>query len=239
MAILVTGAASGIGAALMTLLGNDAIGLDRAGVQIDCDLTDPTAIARVAECFSGSLDGIAHVAGLPGTHDPASILAVNSLAPIILTNALLPKLRDGTAVVAISSITALRCSLTVVALDEMIDAKASCDLSGMSGTNAYELSKALLNRWVVRSAVNLRPRAFRVNGISPGPVETPILDDFRTSMGEARVDAARSMVGRHGHPAEIAAVPVFLLGRGSSWINGTDVRVDGGFTAVRSVEGTA
>ena len=82
MAILVTGAASGIGAALMTLLGNDAIGLDRAGVQIDCDLTDPTAIARVAECFSGSLDGIAHVAGLPGTHDPASILAVKCSATI-------------------------------------------------------------------------------------------------------------------------------------------------------------
>lgn len=237
MAILVTGAASGIGAALMERLGQHAIGLDRAGAQIICDLADPGAIQRAAAAAPAPLHGIAHVAGLPGTRDAASILAVNTLAPMRLTEALLPKLADGAAIVAVSSVTALRCTLPSQALDAMLDDRCrDPELAAMPGTSAYELSKALLNRWVMRMATLLRARHIRVNSLSPGPVETPILADFRASMGEGRIAAASSMVGRHGYPAEIAAVAAFLLGPSASWVNGTDVRVDGGFHAVRALE---
>ncbi len=238
MTILVTGAASGIGAALMKILGQRAIGLDRSGAQITCDLSDPEAIDQVASALPGTLDGIAHVAGLPGTRDRDAIMAVNSFAPLRLTRALLPKLRDGAAIVAVSSVTALRCKQPIAVLDLSIERVAPpVDLAAMDGTAVYELSKALINRWVAQTAVALRPRSIRVNSVSPGPVETPILDDFRTSIGEARIAAAAGMVGRHGQPAEIAAVIAFLLGPDASWINGTDIRVDGGYHAVRAVEG--
>ena len=238
MRVLVTGAASGIGAALMALLGPDAIGLDRHEADLVCDLVDPAAIAAIANRIEGPLDGIAHVAGVPGTADAATVLAVNCLAPASLTAALLPKLRDGAAIVAVSSIAALRCDWTVDALDMLLDSGFDAlpfHAAKLSGPEAYEVSKAALNRWVVRTSAQLQPRGIRVNGVSPGPVETPILADFKTSMGEDRIAAAAGLVGRHGTPAEIASAIAFLLSAEARWINGTDLKVDGGFHAMRAV----
>jgi NAD(P)-dependent dehydrogenase (short-subunit alcohol dehydrogenase family) len=232
MTILVTGAASGIGAALLAKLGNEAIGLDRAGAQIVCDLADPAAIAAVASQAPQRISGIAHVAGLPGTADPATILAVNIHGPRLLTEALLPMLSDGASIVAVSSVTALRCDWSAAQLDTLLDGQAP---SAMEGLRAYELSKAALNRWAVRMAVALKDRHIRVNTVSPGPVQTPILADFEASIGKDRIDAAAAMVGRHAEADDIADVIAFLLSDAARWINGTDVKADGGYHAVRAV----
>jgi NAD(P)-dependent dehydrogenase (short-subunit alcohol dehydrogenase family) len=234
MTVLVTGAASGIGAALLAKLGHGAIGLDRAGAQIICDLSDADAITTVAEQIAAPLSGIAHVAGLPGTADSAMILAVNTYAPKLLTQALLPKLVDGANIVAVSSVTALRCDWTAEQLDALLGGASS---PTMEGLRAYELSKAALNRWAVRTAVALRSRSIRVNTISPGPVDTPILADFEASIGKDRIDAAADMVGRHATADDIADVITFLLSDASRWVNGTDIKVDGGYHAVRAVGG--
>jgi NAD(P)-dependent dehydrogenase (short-subunit alcohol dehydrogenase family) len=234
MTILVTGAGSGIGAALMARLGSVAIGLDRKNAGIICDLRDPASIRMMATRIEGPLKGIAHVAGLPGTADAASIFAVNTIAPSILTEALLPKLADGASIVAVSSVTALRCDWALSRLDALID---GAPFPQIMGVRAYEASKAALNRWAMRMAVELRQRHIRVNTVSPGPVDTPILADFEKSIGKDRIDAAATMVGRHAQPGDIADVIAFLLSDGSRWINGTDVKADGGYHAVRAVEG--
>lgn len=234
MTVLVTGAASGIGAALMARLGSTAIGLDRAGTDIACDLSDPAAIRSAAGQIDTLLSGIAHVAGLPGTVDAKTIMAVNTRAPALLTEALLPKLADGASIVAVSSVTALRCHWSLDQIDALLDGAPAPE---MDGVRAYELSKAALNRWAVRTAVGLRPRGIRVNTVSPGPVETPILADFEASIGKDRIDAAAAKVGRHGQPGDIADVIAFLLSGDARWINGTDIKADGGYHAVRAVEG--
>ncbi len=232
MTILVTGAASGIGAALRAQLGDAAIGLDRANADIVCDLSDASAITAAAAQIEGPLSGIAHVAGLPGTAEPAAILAVNMRAPQLLTDALLPKLIDGASIVAVSSVTALRCTWPVDELDGLLNGNAP---PAMEGVRAYELSKAALNRWALRMAVQLKDRHIRVNTVSPGPVQTPILTDFEASIGKDRIDAVAAMVGRHAEPAEIADVIAFLLSDAARWINGTDVKADGGYHAVRAM----
>jgi NAD(P)-dependent dehydrogenase (short-subunit alcohol dehydrogenase family) len=234
MTVLVTGSASGIGAALMARLGSNAIGLDRRDADITCDLANPDAIKAAAAQISGPLHGIAHVAGLPGTADAATIMAVNMRAPALLTSALLSKLSDGASLVAVSSVTALRCDWDVEQFDTLLDGGPA---PAMEGVRAYEVSKAALNRWAVRTATALRGRSIRVNTVSPGPVETPILADFEASIGKERIDAAATMVGRHARPEDIADVIAFLLSRDARWINGTDVKVDGGYHAVRAVEG--
>ena len=234
MTILVTGAASGIGAALMRVLGKNAIGLDRANADILCDLAHPDAITAAATMISGPLSGIAHVAGLPGTASCHDILAVNLRAPILLTEALLPQLGDGGSIVAVSSVTALRCDWDNAALDNLIDGTNAPE---MDSARAYELSKAALNRWAMRMAVALLPRKIRVNTVSPGPVETPILADFETSIGKDRIAAAAALVGRHAQPDDIAHVVAFLLRDAACWVNGTDIKTDGGYHAARAMAG--
>jgi NAD(P)-dependent dehydrogenase (short-subunit alcohol dehydrogenase family) len=233
MTVLVTGSASGIGAALMTRLGSNAIGLDRANADIICDLADPTAINAAAAAIPGPLTGIAHVAGLPGTAQVDTIIAVNTRAPALLTTALLPKLADGASLVAVSSVTALRCDWSGDQLDALIDGD---DVPIGDGKAAYEASKAALNRWAVRMAAVLQPHRIRVNTVSPGPVETPILADFEASIGKDRIDAAAALVGRHAQPDDIADVIAFLLSDAARWINGTDVKADGGYHALRSMQ---
>jgi NAD(P)-dependent dehydrogenase (short-subunit alcohol dehydrogenase family) len=242
MTVVVTGSASGIGAALCAMLPCTIVGIDRADGpgQIGCNLADPDAIGATAMTVPGPITGIAHVAGLPGTHDAATIYAVNTLAPMALTDHLLPRLGEGGSIVAVSSITALRCDWSAADLDALLAlprAEALTRVADMEGARAYELSKAAVNRWVVKLAASLIPRGIRVNTVSPGPVQTPILVDFKTSIGEARMAAAEAMVGRHGEPEEIAVAIAFLLGRDAGWINGTDIKVDGGYHAVRAASG--
>lgn len=237
MTVLITGAASGIGAALCGLLG-EPLTLDRTPTPgaIACDLADADAIAAVPLSIDRPLTGIAHVAGLPGTAHAATIVAVNTLAPIALTQALLPHLAKGASIVAVSSVTALRCAWSPNALDALIDAprtEALAMVADLPGVRAYEVSKAALNRWVVRAAAALQARGIRVTSVSPGPVETPILKDFEASIGHDRLAAAAALTGRHAQPHEIASVVAFLLGDGARWITGTDIRVDGGYHALK------
>lgn len=238
--ILVTGAASGIGASLAARLraaGDMVIGLDRAGGDMVCDLADSAAIAAAAAGIEGALDGIAHVAGLPGTADPAAIMAVNLDAPRLLTQALASRLAPGAAIVAIASVTAARCPLDERAKDDWLALAPTARATLCDGKTAYEYSKALLIRWVQRAADSMRAQSVRVNAVSPGPVETPILADFEASIGADRIAAAAALTGRHARPDEIAAVAQFLLGSDAAWINGADIKVDGGYHAFRAIAG--
>lgn len=107
---------------------------------------------------------------------------------------------------------------------------------GFAGTSVYSATKAALGSLVRTLAVELAPQRVRVNGVSPGPIETPILT--KAGMPKAAVDdfgtrlAARSPLGRLGRAEEIAATVVFLSTPEAGFIVGEDITVDGGVTLV-------
>lgn len=85
-----------------------------------------------------------------------------------------------------------------------------------------------------------KSRGIRVNAVSPGPVETPILTQFRQVPGDARVDNDIVRVGRSvwraGTAADIAPVVLILCSDAARWINGANIAADGGLEASINAE---
>ncbi|TCC89221.1 SDR family oxidoreductase [Pedobacter frigiditerrae] len=105
---------------------------------------------------------------------------------------------------------------------------------GMPGSGVYAATKGALLSLNRVLAKELADRKIRVNAISPGPVQTPLYDtlgmatDAITMMGQ--ILSQKILLGRFGQPEEIANVVSFLSGDESSFITGTEIVVDGGFT---------
>jgi NAD(P)-dependent dehydrogenase (short-subunit alcohol dehydrogenase family) len=244
---VVTGAASGIGAALCTQLlvdGWRVTGLDIAKgdgtfPMITCDLSDIVATQTAISKIEGPIHGLALVAGLPGTHATSKVFSVNFLSIRWLVSALAPLMAKGGSIVAVASIAGHRCTWDQARLNAVLaadddSARDLADVTGFDGNGMYELSKRLLLHWVPHAAAQLAATGVRVNAVSPGPVETPILKDFYSTIGQARMEASRQIVGRHGNCGEIADVIAFLLGNGARWVNGIEIKADGGMQAIRS-----
>ena len=152
--------------------------------------------------------------------------------------ALRPKLSAKSSAVFVSSITARRCDWSDEDLEALIRAPTKVALEmlrskSLDGVAAYQLSKRTLNYWVKSRLPAFVAEGIRANIVSPGPVQTKILKDFEESMGRSRIEAALKLVGRYGQPGEIAEVITFLLSEHACWISGEDLRVDGGFSALR------
>lgn len=242
---IVTGAGSGIGAAIAgamaaagaatLMVDRDAAGLEstRAAAAHDggncaalaLDVTADDAPARIAaEAISrfGSIEVLAHAAGIFETHALAEIpresfdrvFAVNVRAPLLITQAVLPHLRPGASIIVIAS--------------------GSAAIPSPTGA-VYGASKGALVTLARGFAAELAPRGIRANAISPGPIDTPLLATALADPGVRRGIEAALPTGRLGTAREVAAVAVFLASDNASYMHGANVAVDGGTTAVWGV----
>jgi NAD(P)-dependent dehydrogenase (short-subunit alcohol dehydrogenase family) len=242
--VIVTGGASGIGAATVDLFrdrGADVTVLDLPAAKVpddvrlvECDLGDPSSIGVVAGELGGDWDALCNVAGVPGTHDPARILAVNFLGPRLLTELLLDRMAPGGAVVNVASTAGCLWQHNLETVMELV--KTSTFEEGAAwyaaqpvGYPPYNLSKEAVIYHSMQMSVRAWRSGVRINSVSPGPVETPVLPDFEESMGKGMLDWVKGIVSRHAKPEEIAPVITFLASPASSWVNGANVIVDGGF----------
>jgi NAD(P)-dependent dehydrogenase (short-subunit alcohol dehydrogenase family) len=127
----------------------------------------------------------------------------------------LPLMRDRGAIVMTSTIAALR---------------------GFLGRSAYSASKTALRSYARTWTMELKDRGIRVNTITPGPTDTPIIDAQASSREEANAvrakHAANIPLGRMARPEEIASAILFLASDESSFVAGTELLVDGGMCSV-------
>jgi NAD(P)-dependent dehydrogenase (short-subunit alcohol dehydrogenase family) len=251
--IVITGVSSGIGrrtAELAGQMGAEVIGIDRVkpdhgfGQFLAGDLGTPEGVEALAAALPTRLDALCNVAGVSGTMGAATTLAVNFFGLRALSEALAPKLRDGGSVVNVASIAGYgwRANLDrargVARTQGFPDPATIMTEFGIPDEAGYPISKEILLVWTMQAAHDplFKARGIRVNAVSPGPVETPILTQFRSVLGDEKVNSDISRVGRAGTAADIAPIVLFLCSDAARWVNGANIATDGGLEAAINAE---
>ena len=246
--IVVTGISSGIGARVGELaqaLGADVIGVDinepvrPLDAFIKADIGSAQGVAEIVETLPRRFDAMCNVAGVSGMIGATKTLAINFYGLRELSEAVAPRLSEGGAVVNVASIAGYGWRANLERAKAFIAARGFPDLAPLLAAHkvpdpeAYPLSKELLMLWTMRAAHQplFKERGVRVNAVSPGPVTTPILKEFRQIFGDPRVNDDIARVGRAGSAPDIAPPALFLCSDGARWINGVNLPVDGGLEA--------
>ena len=247
---VVSGAASGIGAATAALLrgqGHRVIGIDRTtadGVDVTADLGTPAgreaAVAGV-RALTDVVHGLVPAAGIAGRTgtDSALLVSINFFGAVALVRGLQAELTaaDGAGVVllASNSITGMPGWNAPVAQACLRDDEelARAEAAKVDAVMVYPSSKAALAWWARREGV--KPEwagaGIRLNSVAPGATETPMVEEMRADplLGSA-IDAYPNAIGRTNLPEEVAAAIVFLLT--TTGMVGVCLFVDGGTDAM-------
>ena len=247
--VLVTGGATGIGAAVVERLaksGSEVTIIDVAepprgpGAFLACDLSDPAAIDRTVESLSGKWDGLVNVAGIPGPRPAEPVIAVNFLGLRHLTTQMLPRMTAGASVVNVASTAAQGWQRRASVIDQLLDTPDFatglewCRANGgLWEKDPYTFSKQWVVAWTYRAAGLARPFSLRVNAVSPGGTDTRLTENFTAQIGAEQVAWMNSQIGRSALPDDIAKVIEFVAIGDCGWLNGVDIVVDGGMTAGR------
>jgi NAD(P)-dependent dehydrogenase (short-subunit alcohol dehydrogenase family) len=235
---LVTGAASGIGAASATRLAAEG------AIVLVTDVADDSGRAVAGRLPGGAsyhhLDVAAaddwaalraHVDRRYGQLDIVLSNAVHvvSKAAHELTldewNAQLAVSLTGSWLMVRTFIDLLRAARGSIILTSSVHA-----LAGLPNRPAYAAAKGALNALAHQLAVEYGPEV-RVNTIMPGPIRTPAWDGYRPA--DLERSAAATAARRLGEPAEVAAVVAFLASDDASYVTGASIPVDGGWSIVK------
>jgi len=234
---IVTGAASGIGAATARLLAAEGalvagVDIDRdgaagvveevGGMAVQLDLGDIDSIPHVIDDLLEELQTLhllVNCAGwdraMPFVDTESSfwrkVIDINLLGPIALTHAALPHLTDDGAVVNVSS---------------------DAGRVGSSGEVVYSGAKGGVIGFSKALAREVAGRGIRVNVVSPGPTDTPFLAGFDETGKLAEAMKRQTPLRKLATPEDVASAIAFLGSRDAGHITGQVLSVSGGLTMV-------
>ncbi len=119
--------------------------------------------------------------------------------------------------------------LTASPVKSVVNISSSSGTMHLSGQSVYGMTKAALNYLTISLAGELAPAGIRVNGIGPGPIDTPIHATWADDLEAAYLWLAEQVpLGRIGLPGEVARWITFLLSPISSFMTGAVIPLDGG-----------
>jgi NAD(P)-dependent dehydrogenase (short-subunit alcohol dehydrogenase family) len=247
--VVVTGAATGVGAALIEVLAElDAAHVTVLDVRaptgphhvfIKTDLSDPSAVDAAIAAIEGDVHALFNNAGVADTMPPRTVIAVNYLALRRLSEGLLERIPEGGAIVNTASTAGGQWQSHLPQLTEVLDlddwdkSLEWCDAHlAELGAMPYFFSKELVQLYTMRSSRPTIRRGIRTNSVCPSPIDTPLLKDFRETMTDKLIDWNVSETnGRLVTPREVAMVLAFLGSDAAGYVNGVNLLVDAGFTA--------
>lgn len=235
--ILVTGASSGIGKAT-------AIECSKMGATVIITGRNPERLAGTYSQLEGGnhikiiadlckhedvqllMDGLPIINGMvhcAGMADPLpfqfvnnerlkNIFEINFFAPVMLSKEITKKklISKNSSIVFISSISGTLCSYVAGSM--------------------YSATKGALVGMVKGMAIDLAPKKIRVNTVQPGMIKTNILDGGKISEEQLMEDMKKYPLKRYGNPEEVAYAVIYLLSDASSWVTGSSLLIDGGYT---------
>lgn len=228
---LVTGGASGIGAATVALLrhhGATVVAVDlRASDDVEVlDVTDEDVvddlIASIGSRY-GRLDLAANVAGTPGVYANIADSSTEVWRSTMAVNL------DGVYFCVRAELRAMRAQGS----GSIVNVASSAGRMGVPGLAAYSASKHGVIGLTKSAALEVARDGIRVNAVLPGSVRTPMLrgfvggdEELLERMGQ------RAPMGRLGEPDEIAEAIVWLLSDAARFVTGNTLAPDGGVAAV-------
>ena len=245
--IVITGTSSGIGAETARLArfqGARVIGMDRndASITLDdfikADLGTVEGVNAAVAQLPARVDAFCNVAGVPGTADGDLVARVNYLGLRHLTEAVLPRLPRGSAIVNVASILGAEWPLRLdlhkaLAAIKGFEAGAQwLQAHPVPHATCYQYFKEALIVWnATQSQEWFMGKGVRMNCVAPGPVFTPILGDFVAMLGEERIQKDAHRMLRPAFADEVAAVIAWLCSDAARWVSGTTIPVDGGLAS--------
>lgn len=243
--VIVTGAASGMGQAVAQVvgeLGADVFALDvkepsvPVAKYVETDLRDPASIDAAVDTIGPPVNKLFNCAGLPNLFPPLDVMLVNFVGPRHLITRLLPLMPPRSAIASISSVGGMGWARSLGPIMELLgtttfaNARRWCEEHPEELAEGYSFSKQAIIVNTMASAGELIGKGIRINCISPGPTTTPMFPQFVEAMGKDFWDAWPRPMGRDAAPEEQAYPLVFLNSDAASFITGTNLFTDGGFT---------
>lgn len=239
-AIVVTGAASGIGAAAVARLladGHQVIGVDLRGSDIDADLGSADGRSAMYDAVKmAAPDGIEAIlagAGVSPPTDAATIVSVNYFGAVATLERLRPLLEGAEhprAVLIASSAILNAVHDGVIAACLKGDEPAAREIAWQNPANAYASSKRALAQWMRAEAADWARSGISLNGVAPGVIRTPMtMPLLQTQEGRKRLaQVVPSAIERAGEADEVAETIAFLLTMRNGLMVGQMLFADGG-----------